>query len=142
MVRLHDEKPTVAPHTASLSVDLVIWRPAASDAVPLTRILTAHGFGERSQTVVWLDKFTVRLTMWRRKYFTELSEADWATAGPELVAVLRAIWAQYRPKSIVYDTRAFSVGVKMGAKRRRVSVDRVASAPPVDHPPVQWELKF
>ena len=141
-MRLHDEKPTVAPQAASLSVDLVVWRPAHSDAVPLTRALTAHGFGERSQTVVWLDKFTVRLTMWRRRYFTQLTASDWALAGPDLVEVLRTIWTEYHPKSIVYDTRAFSVGVKTGAKRRRVPVDRVASAHPVDSPPVQWELQF
>ncbi len=141
-MRLHDEKPTVAPQAASLSVDLVVWRPAHSDAVALTRALTAHGFGERSQTVVWLDKFTVRLTMWHHKYFTQLTASDWALAGPDLVEVLRAIWPEYHPKSVVYDTRAFSVGIKTGAKRRRVSVARVASAHPVDSPPVQWELQF
>jgi hypothetical protein len=141
-VRLHDEKPAVAPHTASLSVDLVIWHPSQQDAIPLTTALTKYGFGERSQTVVWLDKFTVRLTMWRHRYFTELSDADWAEAGAELVALLRDIHATYHPKSIIYDTRAFSVGIRLAAKRRRMPVERVATAPPVDHPPVQWELKF
>lgn len=141
-MRLHDEKPGVAPHRASLSVDLVVWHPADRDSLSLTRALTAHGFGERSQTVEWLDKFTVRLTMWRRRYIANLTDADWREAGADLVALLKEIRTDYRPRSVVYDTRAFSVGVQKGARRRRVPVDHVVDTPPVDHDPVLWELTF
>jgi hypothetical protein len=141
-MRLHDEKPSVVDRPASLAVDLVIWGPRDRDEQPLIKLLQQYGLGERSQTVVWLDKFTMRLSMWRRRYLAELTEAEWREAAKELAAFLLAVHEHYRPRAIDYDTRAFSVGLHRAAKKQRKPVSAVRDAPLPGSSPVFWELLF
>jgi|SRR5579875_1570477 len=141
-MRLHDEKPSVADRPTSYGIDLVIWHPRVREDKPLTDLLTRYQLGERSQTVVWLDKFTVRLTMWRRQYLVKLSDRDWAEAARAIIDFLTEVNAHYRPRAIEYDTRAFTVGLHKAARRRRVPVSRVAEGRPGGDTPVYWVLTF
>ncbi|MCL8207356.1 MAG: hypothetical protein K6V97_04680 [Actinomycetia bacterium] len=141
-MRLHDEKPSVAPRPSSWTIDLVIREPRDRSEKALTDALVRHGLAERSQTIVWLDKFTVRLIMWRRQYLANLSDADWARAAQDIEAFLREVHEHYRPRLIQYDTRAFSVGLHKPARRRRMPVDRVVEGRPGGPNPVWWDLVF
>jgi hypothetical protein len=140
-MRLHDEKPSVVDRPASLAVDLVVWRPQDRDEKTLVRLLQDHGLGERSQTVVWLDKFTVRLSMWRHRYLANLTGAEWEEAAKDLTALLTAVHQHYRPRAIDFDTRAFTVGLHRSVKKRRMPVSMVKEGHPGTNP-VYWELTF
>lgn len=141
-MHIHAGKPSVADRPASLAVDLVIWHPKDRNEQVLVQQIAAHGFGERSQTIVWLDKFTVRLTMWRRRYFSDLDEADWAEASRDLEALVAAVHEHYHPRSIEVDTRAFTVGLHRGVRKRRVPVSALHTAPKPGTDPVYWEIRF
>jgi hypothetical protein len=137
-MRLHDEKPPVADRPTSQAVDLVIWRPRDRDEHVLVELLKRHGFGERSQTVVWLDKFTVRLSMWRGRYLALLDADGWHDATAELVKFLEAVQAHYQPRRLELDTRAYTVGVERRSPRRRVPLSAVATLP--HDVPVYWDV--
>lgn len=141
-MRLHDEKPSVADRPSSYAIDLVIRQPRVREDKPLTDFLQEFEMGERSQTVVWLDKFTVRLMMWRHQYLVKLSDEEWAQAAQAVIAFLRAVQAHYRPKRIEYDTRAFTVGLHRRTRLRRMSVTQVPAARPGGPEPAWWVLTF
>lgn len=141
-MRLHDEKPSVADGPSSLAVDLIIWHPKDRSEQTLVELLKQYGFGERSQTVVWLDKFTVRLMMWRRKYIFNLTDDEWQAASQDLIDFLKATAAHYRPKAVSYDTRAFSVGLNRSVRHHKMPVTAVLDAKPAQHRPVWWTLTF
>ena len=142
ILRLHDEKPSVAERSVSLYIDLIIWHPRDRGEKALVASLQEHRLGERSQTVVWLDKFTVRLMMWHGQYLSDLSEEDWRAASEDLVGFLQDVHAHYQPHSITYDTRAYSVGLHRRTAKRRMPVTAVANAWPGKGQPVWWELTF
>ena len=139
-MRLHDEKPSVAEAPTSQAVDLVIWRPKDRDEHVLVELLKRHGLGERSQTVVWLDKFTVRLSMWRRRYLAVLDEDGWHDATDEIVKFLEAVNAHYHPRRIEVDTRAFTVGLEKRTPKRRMPVAALKGVP--HGSPIHWDLVF
>jgi len=141
-MRLHDEKPSVAPRASSYAIDLVIRKPRVTEDKPLIDLLVQYELGERSQTTVYLDKFTVRLTMWRHQYLAKLSDAEWQEAAQAVIQFLRAVYDHYRPASIEYDTRAFTVGVHKAVRRRRASLTDVPHGRPGAPEPVWWVLTF
>jgi hypothetical protein len=141
-MRLHDEKPSVEDRPSSYAIDLIIWNPRVREDKPLTDLLRRYELGERSQTVVWLNKFTVRLTMWRHQYLTKLADAQWDEAARAVMDFLTEVNAHYRPRAIEYDTRAFTVGLHKAARRRRVPVSRVPEGRPGSDTPVWWILTF
>jgi hypothetical protein len=141
-MRLHDEKPSVIDRPTSYAIDLVIWHPRVRDDKPLTDLLRRYELGERSQTVVWLDKFTVRLTMWRHRYLAKLDDEEWDEASRAVMDFLTEVNTHYRPRSIDYDTRAFTVGLHQKARRRRMSVSHVPEGRPASETPVWWVLTF
>lgn len=141
MQHIHDNKPPLSAGTSSLWVDLVFWHPKDRDAKFLTQCLEEYGLGERSQTVEWLDKITLRLAMWRGRYWYYLSEEEWIEASQDLIASLKKISAHYQPKNIEYDTRAFSVGLSRKVRRTRHALDQLVEAQPAHDHPVWWMLK-
>lgn len=138
MQHIHDDKPPLSHGTASLWVDLVFWRPNQKDAVKLTEFLEEYGLGERSQTVEWLDKFTVRLAMWRGRYWYFLSDEDWQKASQDLIEFIKKTAAYYHCRKVEYDTRAFSVGLSKRVRKEHRSVDQLSGRPPAKDNPTWW----
>lgn len=140
MQHIHDDKPPLSHGTASLWVDLVFWNPNQKDARQLTTYLEEFSLGERSQTVEWLEKFTVRLAMWKGQYWYFLSDEDWKEAGPNLVQFIKKTAEFYHCKKVEYDTRAFTVGlVKKVHKEHHRLEDLLKERPANDHP-LWWIL--
>ncbi|MBX5466463.1 MAG: hypothetical protein K6U14_03065 [Firmicutes bacterium] len=141
MQTIHDNKPPISSGTASLFVDLIFWHPQERDLRPLVVLLEEFHLGERSQTVEWLNKFTLRLSMWRGKYWYFLSEDEWKQAAQDLIGFIRKVAEVYRPKSIEYDTRAFAVGLRKAVRREVHELEQLVQAPPAHDHPVWWVLK-
>lgn len=141
MQYIHDNKPPVSSGHASLYIDLIFWHPKEKNALALTQFLEKYGLGERSQTVEWLDKFTVRISMWRRKYLYNLSSDEWAKASQDLMAFIRDTATHYAIKKIEYDTRAFSVGLAEKVRREHRPLEALAQVRPAHEHPVWWVLK-
>jgi hypothetical protein len=142
MQHIHDDKPPLSHGTASLWVDLVFWHPNVKDARQLTVFLEEHGLGERSQTVEWLDKFTVRLAMWRGRYWYFLSEDEWRQAANDLIDFIQKTAQHYHCKRVEYDTRAFSVGLVKKVRRQRRPLSALVNNPPAKDDPVWWILTW
>jgi hypothetical protein len=142
MQHIHDNKPPLSHGTASLWVDLVFWRPNQKDARKLTEFLEEYGLGERSQTVEWLDKFTVRLAMWRGRYWYFLSEEEWKKAAQDLADFIKKTAEHYHCKKVEYDTRAFSVGLAKKVRRQRARLEQIAGQPPAKDDPVWWTFSL
>ncbi len=140
MEYIHDNKPPISSAASSIFLDMVIWGAKDHDTQALTTFMERHGLGERSQTVVWLKKITVRLSMWRGRYVSLLSEDEWQEAGKDIVAFLSEVKEHYRPKAIEYDTRAFSVGLAKKARRQKHRIEDILSAPPTKSDPIWWTL--
>ncbi len=119
MDELHDEKPPISCGNASLGIDLVFWNPSDRDPKALLLALSDHGLGERSQTVAWLTKFTVRLSMWKGQYLSLLTADQWQQALVDLEQAIRQMQAVYHFRRIEYDTRAFTVGLVHAVHRGR-----------------------
>ncbi len=140
MESIHDNKPPLSRDTSSIFLDMVIWGAKDHDAQALTTFMERHGLGERSQTVVWLKKITVRLSMWRGRYVSLLSESEWQEAGRDIAAFLSDVKEHYRPKTIEYDTRAFSVGLAKKVRRQTHRIEDILSYPPSKSSPIWWTL--
>lgn len=138
MEYIHDNKPPLSSGNSSIFVDIVVWNPKDKDTRPLVAFLENHGLGERSQTVEWLNKFTIRLSMWKGQYWTFLPEADWSQASQDLIQFIQDMKDHYQPKRIEYDTRAFSVGLAKKVRREKRAIQDLASAPPTKNGPVWW----
>ncbi|NMP21762.1 hypothetical protein [Sulfobacillus harzensis] len=138
MQHIHDNKPPLSHGTASLWVDLVFWHPKPKDARQLTAYLEEHGLGERSQTVEWLDKFTVRLAMWRGRYWYYVTPDEWQEAGKDLIAFIKKTALHYHCKKVEYDTRAFSVGITKNVRRTHRPVEALLDEQPAHDHPVWW----
>lgn len=138
MQHIHDNKPPLSSGTSSLWVDMVFWRPNQKDARKLTEFLEEYGLGERSQTVEWLDKFTVRLAMWRGKYWYFLSDEEWQQAGRDLVEFIKKTAEYYHCRKVEYDTRAFSVGISKNVRKQRRRVEDLLQQEPAHDHPVWW----
>ncbi len=138
MQHIHDNKPPLSSGTSSLWVDMVFWHPNQKDARKLTEFLEEYGLGERSQTVEWLDKFTVRLAMWRGKYWYFLSDEEWQQAGRDLVEFIKKTAEYYHCRKVEYDTRAFSVGISKNVRKQRRRVEDLLQQEPAHDHPVWW----
>ncbi len=138
MQHIHDNKPPLSHGTASLWVDLVFWHPNKKDARQLTAYLEEYGLGERSQTVEWLDKFTVRLAMWRGRYWYFVTEQEWQEAGHDLIQFIRKTAEYYQCKKVEYDTRAFSVGISKKVHKQYHPVEHLLKEQPAHDHPVWW----
>jgi hypothetical protein len=141
MQTIHDNKPPISLGQASLFVDLIFWHPQEKDLRPLVSLLERYHLGERSQTVEWLNKFTLRLSMWRGRYWYFLSDAEWKEAAQDLIAFIKEVAHLYHPSRIEYDTRAFSLGVRKRVRRELQPVERLVEAPPAHDRPVWWVLR-
>ncbi len=142
MQHIHDGKPPLSHGTASLWVDMVFWKPKPIDARKLTEFLEEYGLGERSQTVEWLDKFTVRLAMWKGRYWYFLSEDEWSQAANDLIEFVKKAAEYYGCRKVEYDTRAFSVGIAKKVRKEHHSVAQLATQPPAKDHPVWWMLSL
>lgn len=142
MQHIHDDKPPLSHGTASLWVDMVFWKPKPVDARKLTEFLEEYGLGERSQTVEWLDKFTVRLAMWRGRYWYFLSEEEWNQAAQDLIEFVKKTAKYYRCRKVEYDTRAFSVGISKKVRKEHRNVAELVAQPPAKDHPVWWMLSL
>jgi hypothetical protein len=140
MQHIHDNKPPLSRGTASLWVDLVFWRPNQKDARKLTEFLEEYGLGERSQTVEWIEKFTVRLAMWRGRYWYFLTDEEWQKAAVDLIEFIKKTAEYYHCKKVEYDTRAFSVGLSKKVRRQHRHVEQLMGQPPAKEDPVWWIL--
>lgn len=140
MQHIHDNKPPISSGLASLFIDLIIWRPNQKDSGPLVRFLEQTGLGERSQTVEWLNKFTVRLSMWKGKYWYNMSPEEWQSASQDLIKFIQLVKNQYHPKRIEYDTRSFSVGLAKKVRHERKPLSKLADGQPAHDQPVWWTL--
>lgn len=138
MQHIHDNKPPLSRGTSSLWVDMVFWKPNQKDARKLTEFLEEYGLGERSQTVEWLDKFTVRLAMWRGKYWYFLSDEEWQQAGRDMVEFIKKTAEYYHCRKVEYDTRAFSVGLSKSVRKERRRVEDLVQQEPAHDKPVWW----
>jgi hypothetical protein len=141
MEYIHDNKPPLSSGTSSIFVDLVFWHPEQKDTKPLLLYLQTYHLGERSQTVEWLTKFTVRLSMWKGRYFSFLTDEEWKEASQDLIHFIEATQKLYHCKKIEYDTRAFSVGLAKKVKHEVKAVSELNQAIPGKDHPVWWTLK-
>lgn len=141
MLDLHAEKPPISSAHSSLDLDLIFWGPQDGNLVGLSRALLAHHLGERSQTVAWLTKFTVRLAMWKGQYLSLLTLADWQEALVDLEAAIREINGVYHPRRIEFDTRSFTVGLVESVRRRTKPLSILSSGTMDRARPVWWMLR-
>ncbi|MCL5063525.1 MAG: hypothetical protein M1600_00320 [Firmicutes bacterium] len=141
MLQLHDEKPAISSGNSSLNLDLIFWNPSLHDPKALLLALSENHLGERSQTVAWLTKFTVRLTMWKGQYFPQLTPGDWQHALVDLEAAIRQIAAIYHPRRIEYDTRAFTVGLVKSVRKHTHPLSILSSGTMDRATPVWSQLK-
>lgn len=142
MEYIHDNKPPLSSGKASIFVDMVFWHPSERDTRPLVTFLERHQLGERSQTVEWLTKFTVRLAMYRHKYFPDLTAEEWKEAAQDLIGFVNDVAGIYHPKKVEYDTRAFSVGLAQKVPHETKPLASLADALPAHEKPVWWTLKL
>lgn len=142
MEHIHDNKPPLSQGTASLWVDLVFWHPNLKDARQLTQYLEEFNLGERSQTVEWLDKFTVRLAMWRGRYWYYVTPDEWREAGQDLIHFIRKTAEHYHCRKVEYDTRAFSVGLIKKVRKEHRALEQLLQEPPAHDHPVWWILSL
>lgn len=140
MEYIHDNKPPISSGTSSLFIDLVFWHPTEKDTKALLLFLENHHLGERSQTVEWLTKFTVRLSMWKGHYFYFLSPEEWKDAVGDVIQFVQEVNQVYRCKKIECDTRAFSVGLAKKVRHEVKPVTDLARVLP-SKDPVWWTLK-
>lgn len=136
MQHIHENKPPLSTGTASLWIDLVFWRPNKKDATQLADYLEEFHLGERSQTVEWLDKFTVRLAMWRGKYWYFLSEEEWQEAAQDVIQFIKKTAEYYACRKVEYDTRAFGVGLAKKVPKQHRPVEQLAKERPAHNEPV------
>lgn len=140
MQHIHDNKPPLSHGTASLWVDLVFWHPNEKDARQLTTYLEQYGLGERSQTVEWLDKFTVRLAMWRGRYWYYVTPDEWRDASQDLIHFIKTTADHYQCRKVEYDTRAFTVGLSKKVRRQRQPLEKLADNQPAHDHPEWWMI--
>lgn len=138
MQHIHDNKPPLSHGTASLWIDLVFWHPKPIDARQLTAFLEEYSLGERSQTVEWLDKFTVRLAMWRGRYWYYLTPEDWQEASQDVIHFIQKTADHYHTKKVEFDTRAFAVGVTKNVRKAHRRLEQLKDAQPAHDLPVWW----
>ncbi len=141
MQYIHDNKPPVPSGNTSLFVDLVFWHPREPDTKALILFLQTYHLGERSQTVEWMHKFTVRLSTWKGRYFYFLTPEQWQEAAADIIQFIEAVDGVYHCKKIEYDTRAFSVGLAQKVRHEAKPVSAIVDAEPVKNHPVWWTLK-
>lgn len=141
MESIHDNKPPISSGAASLFIDMIFWQPQDKDLRPLIYYLEQYHLGERSQTVEWLTKFTLRLAMWNGKYWFFLTPEEWGQASQDLIHFISDTAAYYHPKKIEYDTRSFSVGLAKRVRRETRPLSALAEAAPRTDQPVWWLLK-
>lgn len=141
MVALHEEKPPISSGSSSLDIDLIFWHPKLKDIKPMQDFLVTNHLGERSQTVVWLTKFTMRLSMWKSQYLHEANLADWHAAMQDLEHFLRQMDGHYHPRRIDYDTRAFTVGLVKKVRYQKRPLSILVSGHIDRQQPVWWNLK-
>lgn len=138
MVHIHDNKPAISSGQASLFVDIIFWHPNEKNALALTRILESHHLGERSQTIEWLNKITVRLSMWQRQYLAHLEADLWPQVNTDLKAFIRETAQHYAVKKVEYDTRAFSVGLAKKVRKQTHRLEDLDTILPDREHPVWW----
>ncbi len=141
MIALHAEKPPISSGLSSLDIDLIFWHPKARDTKALQYFLETNSLGERAQSVVWLTKFTMRLSMWKGQYLHEMNLADWNTAMEALEHFLRQMNEYYQSSRIEYDTRAFTVGLVKKVRHRTRPLSILSSGPIDREQPAWWTLK-
>ncbi len=141
MIELHAEKPPISSGLSSLDIDLIFWHPKVRDTKALQYFLETNHLGERAQTVVWLKKFSMRLSMWKGQYLHETNLADWTAAMQALECFLRQMNGQYRPSRIEYDTRAFTVGLVKKVRHQTRPLSILISGPIDRERPAWWNLK-
>ncbi len=124
MIALHAEKPPISSGQSSLDIDLIFWHPRIEDTKPLQYFLELNHLDERAQTVMWLTKCTMRLSMWKDQYLHETNQVDWNAAMQALEHFLRQMNEHYHPTRIEYDTPAFTVGLvkKVGHQTKLLSI--------------------
>ncbi|MCL4495490.1 MAG: hypothetical protein M1294_11840 [Firmicutes bacterium] len=142
MMALHAEKPPISAGLASLDIDLIFWHPKVKDIKALQYFLETNSLDERAQSVVWLKKFTMRLSMWKGQYLHEMSLADWNTAMQALDHFLRQMNEYYHPRRIEYDTRAFTVGLVKKVRHRTRPLSILTSESIDRRQPAWWNLKI
>lgn len=140
METIHDNKPALSSGTASIFVDLIFWKPKDTNMAPLTTFLEETHLGERSQTVQWMTKLTVRLSMWNGIYLPELPADRWPEAQKDLQAFIRKTMSHYQIAKAEYDTRAFTVGLARKVHRQKVSIAQLSLAQPLTNNPVWWVI--
>jgi hypothetical protein len=141
MLDLHDEKPPISSGNSGLDIDLIFWNPRNGDPKALLLSLSDHHLGERSQTVAWLNKFTLRLSMWKGEYLSLLTKDQWQQALVDVEKAIRQIDSVYHPRRIEYDTRAFTVGLVQSVRRRNKPLSALSSGTMDRARPIWWLLR-
>jgi hypothetical protein len=140
MENIHDDKPALSAGTGSIFVDLVFWKPRDRHSAPLLTFLEETHLGERSQTVEWLTKFTVRLSMWHGQFWPDLPSDQWAAAQKDLQEFISKTMNHYHIPKTEYDTRAFNVGLAKKVPRRRVRLSELNLQKPGRDNPAWWMI--
>lgn len=141
MIALHAEKPPISSGSSSLDIDLIFWHPKTKDTKPLQYFLELNHLGERAQTVVWLKKFTMRLSMYQGQYLHATNLADWNAAMQAIEHFLRQMDGHYHPRRMEYDTRAFTVGLVKKVRHQKRPLSILINSPMDRDQPVWWNLK-
>ena len=141
MFDLHSEKPPISCANSGLDIDLIFWNPQSRDPKALLLSLSDHHLGERSQTVAWLTKFTLRLSMWKGQYLSLLTKDQWQQALVDVEKAIRQIDSVYHPRRIEYDTRAFTVGLVQSVRRRNRPLSTLSSGTMERARPAWWLLR-
>lgn len=139
-IHIHENKPPVSAGTSSMFIDLILWHPNDKDATRLIQFLEDTDLGERSQTVEWLNKITVRLSMWKHKYWHVLTDDEWALASQDISRFVQLVNDTYKPRHIEYDTRSFVVGLQKKVKRQRRPITQMIEGRPGHDNPVWWYI--
>ncbi len=140
MNTIHDNKPALSSGTGSIFVDLVFWGPKDTQTEPLIAFLEQANLGERSQSVQWLTKITVRLSMWKGHYWTDLPDEEWPQAQQDLKSFIANTMRYYQISKTEYDTRAFSVGLAKKVRRKKVRLSELEIPHPRPDNPVWWVI--
>ncbi|WP_053960957.1 hypothetical protein [Sulfobacillus thermosulfidooxidans] len=140
MQTIHDNKPALSTGTGSIFVDLIFWHPKDSNAAPLTTFLEQTRLGERSQTVQWLNKITLRLSMWNGYYWSDLPADRWPEAQRDLQTFIAETMRHYQIPKAEYDTRAFSIGLAKKVRRQKIHINQLQLQQPKRDNPVWWVI--
>ncbi len=140
METIHDNKPALSTGTGSIFVDLIFWKPRDRHSAPLLTFLEESRLGERSQTVEWLTKFTVRLSMWHGQFWPYLPKDQWPAAQKDLEEFIAKTMKHYQVPRAEYDTRAFNVGLAKKVHRKRIRLAELKLAQPGSDNPVWWVI--